>query len=213
MSSSPDGYYSSNAFANEMLQYLRERPTTSNDPEGQPFFAYLPFTAPHYPLQCLKEDREKFRGVYNEGPGVLRAKRLKNLVDLGIIHPDTVPHEVFSPENAPWDDLTPKEQKFSARAMEAYAGMVHAMDREIGRVLDHLRETGELDNTVVMFFSDNGAEGTALEAEEVVGPWLIEVINVSKPGWLALTRSEVLQQRVQQHRQCRFILLDGAKVH
>lgn len=57
--------------------------------------------------------------------------------------------------------------------------MVHAMDREIRRVLDYLRATHELDNTVVMFFSDNGAEGTALEAEEVVGPWLIEVINVS----------------------------------
>jgi arylsulfatase A-like enzyme len=179
MASVPEGYYSSNAFADEMLEYLRDRKTTSVEDDGQPFFAYLPFTAPHYPVQCLKTDRDKYSGVYESGPEELRKKRLAKLVENGIINPGVVPHEVFSPENAPWQDLTPKEQKFSARAMECYAGMVHAMDREIGRVLDHLRETNELDNTVVMFFSDNGAEGTALEAEEVVGPWLIEVINVS----------------------------------
>jgi arylsulfatase len=178
MSSVSEGYYSSNAFGNEMLGYLQERELTSADEGGQPFFAYLPFTAPHYPLQCLKADRDRYKGVYDSGPDDLRRKRLANLAKTGIISPDVVPHEVHSPENAPWDDLSPKEQKFSARAMECYAGMVHAMDREIGRVLDHLRDTNELDNTVVMFFSDNGAEGTALEAEEVVGPWLIEVINV-----------------------------------
>jgi len=179
MRSLADGYYSSNAFANEMLDYLQDRETTSIDPDGQPFFAYLPFTAPHYPVQCLKADREGYSGIYQSGPEDLRKKRLAKLAENGIINSDVVPHEVFSPGNAPWNDLTPKEQMFSSRAMECYAGMVHAMDREIGRVLDHLRVTNELDNTVVMFFSDNGAEGTALEAEEVVGPWLIEVINVS----------------------------------
>jgi arylsulfatase A-like enzyme len=178
MQSDSEGYYSSTAFTNEMIEYLVTRKAPSNAEEGQPFLAYLPFTAPHYPLQCLKADRDRYRGVYDSGPAELRKKRLAGLTRSGIVSHNVMPHDVFSPENAPWDDLTPNEQMFSARAMECYAGMVHAMDREIGRVLDHLRDTNELDNTVVMFFSDNGAEGTALEAEEVVGPWLVEVINV-----------------------------------
>lgn len=179
MESSTEGFYSSKSFVDELLGFFGDREASEED-KDRPFFAYLPFTAPHYPLQCFKADRDKYRGVYDEGPGVLRQKRLRQLVERGIIPENTVPHEVFSPENAPWEDLNAKERTYSARAMECYAGMVDCMDQQIGRVIEHLRETGELDNTVVMFFSDNGAEGTALEAEELIGPWLLETINVSK---------------------------------
>ena len=91
-----------------------------------------------------------------------------------------MPHDVVSPDNAPWEELSPKEKKYSSRAMEIYAGMVDSMDQHIGRVLDYLEQTGEQDNTFIIFFADNGAEGTALEAEEVVGPALLETINVSR---------------------------------
>ncbi|KAK8853047.1 hypothetical protein IAR55_003748 [Kwoniella newhampshirensis] len=174
MTSSSEGFYSSITYVDTLLSYFRDRTERQKE---KPFFAYLPFTAPHYPLQCLKSDRDKYLGVYDSGHAVLRLKRLAQLIKLGIIPPDVNPHEVVSPENKHWDELTDKEKKFSSRAMECYAGMVECMDRQVGRVLDYLEETGELDGTVVLFFSDNGAEGTALEAEEVVGPWLIEVIN------------------------------------
>jgi arylsulfatase A-like enzyme len=134
---------------------------------------------PHYPLQCFAKDRDKYRGVYDGGPEVLRQSRLAGLKKEGLISATVQPHDVVSPDNAPWEELTPKEKKFSSRAMEIYAGMVDSMDQHIGRVLDHLEETGQLNNTLVLFFSDNGAEGTALEAEEVVGPHLLETINVS----------------------------------
>lgn len=176
--STEDGFYSSKAYVDELLSMFHEReqsPTSTTTP----FFAYLPFTAPHYPLQCIAKDRDKYRGVYDDGPEVLRQSRLAGLKKEGLVSATVQPHDVFSPENAPWEELTAKEKKFSSRAMEIYAGMIDSMDQHIGRVLDHLEKTGQLDNTLVMFFSDNGAEGTALEAEEIVGPHLLETINVS----------------------------------
>lgn len=101
-----------------MLDYLQQRKSTSASEEGQPFFAYLPFTAPHYPLQCLRSDRERYKGLYKDGPDVLRQRRLANLAKSGIVDPRVIPHQVVSPDNAQWDDMSPKEQVFSARAME-----------------------------------------------------------------------------------------------
>lgn len=141
-----------------MIDYFKAR--TPEEAE-KPFFAFLPFSAPHWPLQCLPEDRDKFKGVYDAGPDVLRQQRLQKLVELGIINASIKPHDVVA-KTAEWDDMTPEEQQMSARAMEVYAGMVTAMDREIGKMVDHLKEIGEYDNTVIIFQSDNGAEGAAL---------------------------------------------------
>lgn len=119
---------------------------------------------------------------------MLRRKRLARLVELGLVDAETVPHDVVTklPE---WDDMTPEEKRMSARAMEVYAGMVHSMDRAIGMVIEHLKSIGEYDNTVIIFHSDNGAEGAALgefygllqltiaEAAPVMGPRLLATID------------------------------------
>lgn len=173
LTNSPDGFYSSDYFADNLIDYLEGR---SSEEKDMPFFAYLPFCAPHWPIQCLPTDRAKYKGRYDQGPDVLRENRLKRLIGLGLVKADVKAHEVFS-KTKEWEDLTPEERKLSARAMECYAGMVHAMDRAIGRVIDHLDKQGVLDNTVVMFMSDNGAEGAALEALPVMGPRLLEVID------------------------------------
>ena len=152
LNSTPDGFYSSTTYTDKLLSYLSDR---TGD---EPFFAYLPFSAPHCPLQCYREDRDLYKGVYDEGPEALRKKRLEALAEMEMIAPNVVPHDVMA--NTPlWSDLTPNEKRMSSRSYECYAGMITCMDREIGRVLDHLKSTDELDNTVVMFFSDNGAEG------------------------------------------------------
>ena len=148
------GYYSSDAYANTLISYLREWK------QDRPFFAYLPFSAPHQPIQCYKEDRDKYKGKYDQGPDVLRSKRLKGLADLGFIDPEVVPHDVVS-KNRLWDELSAEEQKLNARSYECYAGMVEALDRATGRVIDYLKEIHQLDNTLVMFFSDNGPEGAS----------------------------------------------------
>ncbi|EXJ75252.1 arylsulfatase [Cladophialophora psammophila CBS 110553] len=165
----PD-FYSSESFTSKLLQYFQERG------EGQrqkPFFAYLPYSAPHWPLQAPEEDCRDYRGVYDEGPDVLRQKRLRRLEELGIISSETKAHEVFAlpldkPLSKEWKSLTEDEKKFSSRTMEVFAAMVQNMDRNIGRVLSYLKSTGEYDNTLVMFMSDNGAEGLLLEAYPVV---------------------------------------------
>ena len=174
----PD-FYSSNSFTTKLLQYFDERDDTQ---KRRPFFAYLPFSAPHWPLQAPEEDRKDYRGVYDEGPDVLRQKRLRRLKELEIIAPDTPAHEVFAlpldkPLSKEWTALTPDEKKFSSRTMEVFAAMVQNMDKNIGRVISYLKSTGEYDNTLVMFMSDNGAEGLLLEAYPVVNDNIFEYID------------------------------------
>lgn len=93
----------------------------------------------------------------------MRERRLKRLLELGIIEKSVVAHEVETTTQGvgEWDDLTPDEKKLSSRAMEAYAGMVDSIDTNVGKVVNYLKETGEYDNTFIVFMSDNGAEGAA----------------------------------------------------
>lgn len=90
----------------------------------EPFFSYLAFSAPHWPLQAPKEHVDNYRGVYNEGPEVLRQRRLANLIKLGLIDKDTEAHPVVDDRVEGWDEFTDYEKEMSCRSMEAYAGMV-----------------------------------------------------------------------------------------
>lgn len=105
----------------------------------------------------------RYKGVYDDGPYALRGRRLEKLVDMGIIDPSVVPHEVETTTQGvgEWDRFTPEEKKLSSAAMEAYAGMVDSIDVNVGKVVDYLKKTGEYDNTFIVFMSDNGAEGAA----------------------------------------------------
>lgn len=169
----PDSFYSSDYFADKLLQYFQERGLD----EERPFFAYLPFQAPHWPLQAPKESIAAYRGRYDAGPDVLRDARLKALKEMGLCGPDVVPHPIVPDDAKQWADMTAEEQALSARAMEVYAGMVERMDWNIGRVTDYLRETGELDNTFVFFCSDNGAEGAIVEAMPLSGAVIMEQVR------------------------------------
>jgi arylsulfatase A-like enzyme len=150
----PDDYYSTRYFTDKTLEYLKE-----NEASGKPFFAYLAYTAPHFPLQAPKEYIDKYEGVYDEGYKPIRDKRLEGMKASGILPADMVDaplaQGVFT-----WEDWpSAEEQKYESRRMAVYAAMVDYMDDEIGRVLDYLEGTGELDNTLIIFTSDNGASG------------------------------------------------------
>lgn len=157
----PADFYSTTSFTDELINYLNDR-----EGEEKPFFAYLPFTAPHWPLQAPRNLIEKYKGRYADGPDALRTKRLQRLVDLGIVKPDV--NAAPMPRHD-WDNMSAEERTESARKMEVYAAMVESIDENIGRVVEHLERNGELDNTFILFMSDNGAEGAMLEALPLMG--------------------------------------------
>ncbi|KAL2672210.1 hypothetical protein Neosp_012911 [[Neocosmospora] mangrovei] len=164
----PDGFYSSDAYGNKIIEYLSSR---TKEEKQKPFFAYLPFSAPHWPLQAPKEVVDKYKGQYSDGPQALRLKRLQRLKDMGLVDQDVQPHPVVQCPGEPgqWEDMPQDVQEKSARAMEVYAGMVDRMDWNIGKVLEYLRSTREYDNTFILFMSDNGAEGASYEALPILG--------------------------------------------
>jgi arylsulfatase A-like enzyme len=153
----PDDFYSSNFYASKVIQYLEERKA---DEKRRPFFAYLTFTAPHWPLQALKEDQDKYKGVYDDGPEALRQRRLQRQAALGLLTPAQAKDAHPLEYGTPFSQLSPDERAVATRKMEIYAAMVDRMDVNVGRVIKALRDEGELDNTVIVFLADNGAEGS-----------------------------------------------------
>jgi arylsulfatase A-like enzyme len=168
-----DNFYSSDSYTDTLLRYFQER----SGGDHRPFFAYLPFQAPHWPLQAPRESIARYRGRYDAGPDALRDARLAALKRLGLCEPDVTPHPVVADGAPEWTDMTVDERARSARSMEVYAAMVERMDWNIGRVIDYLAETGELDDTVVIFLSDNGAEGAIVEAMPLRGPQIAAQIE------------------------------------
>ena len=166
------GYYATTAIANHAIEFLQEH--QAEHPE-KPFFQFLAFTAPHFPLHALPEDIAVYQGQYDVGWNEIRRRRWQKIQSLGIasgrlskVEPSVGPPYEF-PEaikqlgpgeiNRPlaWDALTSAQKKFQAEKMEVHAAMIHRLDIEIGRVLDQLLIMDQLDNTLIMFLSDNGA--------------------------------------------------------
>jgi arylsulfatase A-like enzyme len=153
----PHDFYSSDFFTEKMIGYLRR-----SQGDGKPFFAYLAYTAPHWPLQAPDADIAKFAGRYDAGYEAIRAERLAKQQALGLFPPGFKPFPTLpaSKEFPRWEQLTPDQKRSEARKMEVYAAMVHNMDRNIGRIVQYLKDTGQYDNTLIVFMSDNGAEAT-----------------------------------------------------
>lgn len=161
----PANFYSSDTFASKLIDQLR---STEKGADGRkPFFAYLTFTAPHWPLQAPKEDIAKYKGKYDAGFEVLRAARLKRQAELGLVDHARPAHEPAY--SAKWDSLTPEQKQSAARNMEVYAAMVDRLDQNVGRVIAELKREGVYENTVILFTSDNGAEGLDLETTQIKG--------------------------------------------
>jgi len=154
----PNDFYSSDYFASKLIEQLRNDGKATH----QPFFAYLAFTAPHWPLQAPAADIRKYQGRYDGGFEELRSRRLKRQADLGIMTPVTVPHSLKLPKGG-WDSLTAQEKRRASRDMEIYAAMVDRLDQNVGRVIAELKRRGAYENTVILFLADNGAE--ALDTE------------------------------------------------
>jgi arylsulfatase A-like enzyme len=166
-------YYTTVAFADFMIRCLKEHAEKFSD---RPFFGYVAFTVPHFPLQAPPGDIARYRDKYLAGWDLIRRQRYERQLTMGLVNcplskraPDTVPHwnlkdaelkEQISPGEVAravaWSELNGEQKKFQATKMAIHAAMIDRMDREIGRVLDQLKAMGALENTIVMFASDNG---------------------------------------------------------
>jgi arylsulfatase len=165
------GYYSTTATADHAIACLKEHASAHT---GKPFFHFIGFTAPHFPLHALPGDIAKYRGRYAEGWDSLRDARFRRLREIGIVQttlsalePDLGPPYAFPKDiprfgpgeidrPLPWTSLTRPQREFQATKMEIHAAMIDRMDQEIGRILDQLKAMDAFDNTVIFFASDNG---------------------------------------------------------
>ncbi len=146
-----EGFYTTVANVDHALDFLGEARA-----EKKPWFLYLAFNAPHAPLQPLREDYEKYLGRYDQGWDAMREARLAKQRELGLFGKDVAPSP--RPDNIPaWDALNPEIRDWESRRMSAYAALIHRVDHEVGRLVADLEAKGELENTLVLFLSDNGA--------------------------------------------------------
>ena len=159
ISALPDNFYSSNYYADKIIQYI-----DSNKKDSKPFFAYAAFTAPHWPLQAPPEYSNRYKGAYDAGYDAIRNARLERQKQLGIISADFKSANPIATSTAPqkygqWNELSADQKASEARKMEVYAGMVENLDHNIGRIIQYLKDNNLYDNTLIFFVSDNGAEG------------------------------------------------------
>jgi len=164
----PDDFYSSKFIVDKTIEQLENNRQTP-EKKDKPFFSYVSFQAVHIPVQAPKAFTEKYVGTYKGGWDQLRQSRQQAVKDLGLL-PANAPMKRMA-TTANWDDLTEEEQRFNDKRMAVYAGMIDAMDHHIGRLMQYLKDSGQYDNTVVIFTSDNGAEASELP------PMLVKILG------------------------------------
>lgn len=145
-----DGFYMTDAITDHAVRFLDQY---GKGPD--PFFLYVPYTAPHWPLHALPEDIARYEGKYAEGWEALRARRYQRMIDLGIIKPSwkLAPPDEKEPA---WNSLSDAQKKMFAHKMAVYAAQVDREDQNIGRLMNKLKDLGVEENTLVMFLADNG---------------------------------------------------------
>jgi arylsulfatase len=211
------GYYTSTAIADHAIAHLQGH---FRDHAGRPFFSFVAFTAPHFPVQAPAGDIAKYRKKYLPGWDALRDARWQAMQELSLAgtlppierdlgppyaFPEAIrklgPHEVN--RALAWKSLTPEQQAFQADKMAVHAAMVACMDREIGRILETLKRAGQWDNTLVVFLSDNGAsaeimvrgDGHDPHAECGTGATFLSI----GPGWSSLCNTPFRRHKTWVH--------------
>jgi arylsulfatase A-like enzyme len=147
----PQGnYYTTDAFTDSAIAFVSEQQ------DNKPFFLYLAFNAPHWPLQAKEEDIKKFDGVYAKGWDKIREERYARQLKMGIVD-TSIKLSLRDTSVRAWDELNDTEKKEVAYRMEVYAAQVSRIDENVGKLINYLEKKGQLDNTLIVFLSDNGA--------------------------------------------------------
>ena len=212
------GYYTATAFADHAIRCLKEHAAKY---AGQPFFSYLAFTTPHFPLQAPPEDIARYRDKYLAGWEVIRAERYQRQKQLGLLDCALSPPEpqLCAPSGKagvetnigpgevayalPWDSLTQEQQRFQATKMAIHAAMVDRIDQEVGRVLAQVKAMAALDNTIVLFLSDNGASAEILLRgdghDPAAAPGSAGSFLCLGPGWSTVANTPFRRHKIWVH--------------
>ena len=196
------GYYGTTAIADHAVRALKQHEVDHAD---QPFFHYVAFTAPHFPLHALPDDIAKYSSTYKVGWNDIRAARWQRQQEMGLFHgklsavePRVGPPYHFADDletlgpgevNRPfdWNTLNATQQAFQADKMSVHAAMVDRIDRETGRILEQLRAMNAFENTLIMFLSDNGGSAEIMVRDDghdpQASPGSAETYLCMGPGW------------------------------
>ncbi|MEM7697021.1 MAG: sulfatase-like hydrolase/transferase [Verrucomicrobiota bacterium] len=215
--------YATTALADHVIEVLTEH---EKEHREQPFFHYLAFAAPHFPLHALPEDIALYESIYDVGWEVIRKRRYQKQLALGLWRGESGVSELSPferdlgppyhfPEaleilgadevNRPlrWAQLTPAQRQFQAQKMAIHAAMIHRMDLEIGRVFDQIKEMGEWENTLVMFLSDNGASAEIMVRDDGHDPSLpmgaADTYLCLGPGWSTAANTPFRRHKTWTH--------------
>jgi arylsulfatase A-like enzyme len=195
------GFYTTDANTDHAIRFLNDTQAAPESAE-QPFFLYVAYNAPHYPLQAPKEDVLKYRGKYAKGWDELRRERHARQRELGVVAADWPLSP--RPDDVPaWEDLSAEDRRRKELMMETYAAMIDRLDRNVGRLVEHLKSIGEYDNTLILFFSDNGAcpfqRTEKATWDQVLDPWDPASYWVYDKGWAHACNTPFREYKQNQH--------------
>ncbi|MDF1826282.1 MAG: sulfatase-like hydrolase/transferase [Verrucomicrobiales bacterium] len=216
------GFYGTTALADHVIEVLQDHRANYSE---APFFQYLAFAAPHFPLHALPEDIALYEDVYKKGWDKIRQQRWKRMQEMGLLDPSAtgklskVERDLGPPYHfpeafeilgegeinrpVPWKDLTATQKEFQSKKMAIHAAMIHRMDIEIGRVFDQIKSMGEWENTIVLFLSDNGASAEIMVRDDGHDPTLpmgaADTYLCLGPGWSTTSNTPFRRHKTWTH--------------
>ena len=218
---SSDGYYSSNEIASRAIDQLRYH---QENHQGKPFFSYVAFTAPHFPLHAPQEIVDKYKPIYQQGWDRIRQQRWNKLKQLGLARdlqrPSDIETDIGPPYHfpealqklgtgelnrpLPWEQLSPQQKAFQADKMAVHAAMIEAMDSQIGRIFDFIKQdSARWENTLVLFLSDNGASAEIMVRGDGHNPnaaaGSAESYLCLGPGWSSVSNTPFRRHKTWVH--------------
>ena len=202
----PQQFYYTDAISDNAVKYIQQHYSANRDKTGQkePFFMYVAYTAAHWPLHVPEDEVKPYQGKYDQGFEPIRQERFERLKEMGLLHKTWN----LTPPIATWDTL--QDKAWHTRNMEVYAAMITRMDKGIGKIVNALRQAGDLENTLIFFLQDNGAC-----AEEV--HWLrhenaLDTLS-SEPSYVPMNKNEIQTEMAPvQNRQGFPVIVQSKKV-
>ena len=188
------GFYTTTAFTDYAIEFVEQRD------KQKPFFLYVAYNAPHYPLQAPESEVSKYRNKYRDGWGALRPVRLERMKELGIVPAD----QTLSPTDVPaWESLSAEQRDRQDLLMATYAAMIDVVDQNVGRLTKSLEEQGVLDNTLILLLSDNGAcpfdRTTQATLDNNYMPWDPRSFYCYPVGWANACNTPWSKYKQNQH--------------